>query len=106
MAHTNVRRDTQDIIRTHDLIALNTWGPQGKRSCTFLPAGPSGHSQIDFAIARRGQADPVSRTVAPKTVPFVPVTGMRHLPLLGSVPFPTRPTAPTQVAEAQGAASL
>ena len=82
----------QDIIRTHDLIALNTWGPQGKRSCTFLPAGPTGHSQIDFAIARRGQADPVSRTVAPKALPFVPVTGMRHLPLLGSIPFPTRPT--------------
>ena len=80
----------QDIPRTHDLVALNTWGPQGRRSCTFLPAGQSGHSQIDFAVTRR-QADPESRRTAPKPLPFVPATGMRHLPLLGSVPLPSRP---------------
>ena len=81
----------QDLVRNQDLLALNTWGPRGQRACTFLPAGQTGHSQIDFAFARRTQADPLSRCTKPHVLPFVPATGMRHLPLLGSIPSPTRP---------------
>ena len=81
----------QDLIRNQDLLALNTWGLRGKRACTFLPAGQTGHSQIDFAFARRTQADPLSRCTKPHVLPFVPATGMRHLPLIGSIPGPTRP---------------
>ena len=81
----------QDLVRNHDLLALNTWGPRGHKACTFLPAGPAGRSQIDFAFTGRMQADQLSRCARPQVLPFVPATGMRHLPILGCIPSPTRP---------------
>ena len=83
----------QDLLRNFDLTVLNSWGVSGRRSCTYLPAGASGHSQIDYAIMRRRLADPPARCTAPHTLPFVPATGMRHLPLLGTMPWPRKPIA-------------
>ena len=81
----------QDMLRSLDLVVLNSWGPVGRRACTFLPASTRGHSQIDFAIMRKSEADALARCTAPKLLPFVPHTGMRHLPLLGSIPMPRKP---------------
>ena len=81
----------QDIFRSLDLTVLNSWGPMGLRACTYIPAGPTGHSQIDFAVMRRCAADPLARCAAPQLLPFVPTTGVRHLPLVGSVPCPAWP---------------
>ena len=81
----------QDMLRSLDLVVLNSWGPVGLRACTFVPASKRGHSQIDFAIMRKPEADALARCTAPKLLPFVPRTGMRHLPLLGSIPMPRKP---------------
>ena len=81
----------QDMLRSLDLVVLNSWGPVGLRACTFVPACKRGHSQIDFAIMRKPEADALARCTAPKLLPFVPHTGMRHLPLLGSIPMPRKP---------------
>ena len=81
----------QDMLRSLDLVVLNSWGPVGLRTCTFVPASKRGHSQIDFAIMRKPEADAMARCTAPKLLPFVPHTGMRHLPLLGSIPMPRKP---------------
>ena len=81
----------QDLLRSLDLVVLNSWGVAGARACTYLPAGASGRSQIDFAIMRRREADAPARCAAPQLLPFVPHTGMRHLPLLGTIPMPQRP---------------
>ena len=83
----------QDLLKTFDLTVLNSWGTSGRQACTYIPATVTGHSQIDFAIMRRSSTDQLARCVAPVTLPFVPTTGMRHLPLLGSIPLPRRPTA-------------
>ena len=81
----------QDLLRSLDMVVLNSWGPAGARACTYLPAGVSGRSQIDFAIMRRREADAQARCTVPQLLPFVPHTGMRHLPLVGTIPMPQRP---------------
>ena len=87
----------QDMLRQYHLIALNTWSCSGPRACTFLSAGDSARSQIDFILSRQNNLDPLSRYVVPRHLPFVPTTGMRHLPLLGSVRYPKTPrTRPPQ----------
>ncbi|CAE6948820.1 Pol [Symbiodinium sp. CCMP2592] len=96
-AHAPDRAALQDMLRQYQLIALNTWSRSGRPACTYLSAGDSNQSQIDFVLSRQHQQDPLSRYVVPRHMPFVPVTGMRHLPLLGSVPYPKAPrTKPPQ----------
>ena len=89
--HATDQQALQDIIRQHQLIVLNSWGPRGRRACTHLSAGQGGHSQIDFAISRLHNLDQLARAVHPKPLPFVPVVGLRHLPLQGSLPYPNVP---------------
>ena len=84
----------QDLLRQHQLVVLNSWGKRGRAACTFLSAGEAGHSQIDFAIARQHLLDPTSKQVGPQPLPFVPVEGLRHLPLAGSIVYPTVPRGP------------
>ena len=84
----------QDLLRQHQLVVLNSWGKRGRAACTFLSAGEAGHSQIDFAIARQHLLDPTSKQVGPQPLPFVPVEGLRHLPLVGSIVYPTVPRGP------------
>ena len=50
-----------------------------------------GQVQIDFVMMRACQANTVARCARPLRTPFVPMTGMYHLPLLVSLPRPTRP---------------
>jgi len=81
----------QDLVRNFGLVALNTWSKRGLAACTYHPATPKGHSQIDFALVRSAQCDQLARQTRPLHAPFVPSTGMRHWPLQGSIPVPSVP---------------
>ena len=89
--HASDRHIFQDLLRNLGLTALNTWSKGGRRACTHYPASQTGHSQIDYAVARINKVDQVARQVRPHALPFVPTTGMRHLPLYGSLPKPSVP---------------
>ena len=91
----------QDLLRNHQLVALNTWSKGGLRASTYWPAARKGHSQIDFAIARASQCDQVSRQTRALHLPFVPSTGMRHIPICGSLPKPVTPKTPRSTSNLQ-----
>ena len=81
----------QKLLDTFSLQALNTFGRAGQQAQTFLPAVGAGGTQIDFALARRSAADGLARCTRPTWLPFVETSGLRHLPLVGSLPQPKPP---------------
>ena len=82
-----------DLARNFGLVALNTWSRRGLRACTYHPATSRGHSQIDFAFCRLMHCDQQARQTKPVLTPFVPISGMRHSPLQGSIPAASPPKA-------------
>ena len=85
------QHEFQQLLKTFSLCALNCWRRAGTQAQTFLPATGHRGTQIDFVLTRLPQADGLARTCAPTWLPFVEDTGMRHLPLLGSIPMPSLP---------------
>ena len=85
------QHEFQQLLKTFSLCALNCWRRAGTQAQTFLPATGLRGTQIDFVLTRLSQADGPARTCAPTWLPFVEDSGMRHLPLLGSVPMPSLP---------------
>ena len=85
------QHEFQQLVKTFSLCALNCWRRAGTQAQTFLPATGQRGTQIDFILTRLPQADGLARTCAPTWLPFVDDSGMRHLPLLGSVPMPSLP---------------
>ena len=74
----------------------NTW-QRKKHAHTYRFPKKDGlqQAQIDFVMIRACQADAAARCARPLRTPFVPATGMHHLPILVSLPRPTRPRTPT-----------
>ena len=85
------QHEFQQLLKTFSLCALNCWRRAGTQAQTFLPATGLRGTQIDFVLTRLSQADGPARTCAPTWLPFVEDSGMRHLPLLGSIPMPSLP---------------
>ena len=85
------QHEFQQLLTTFSLCALNCWRRAGTQAQTFLPATGHRGTRIDFILTRLPQADGQARTCAPTWLPFVEDTGMRHLPLLGSIPAPSLP---------------
>ena len=81
----------QQLLRTFSLQALNTFGRAGLPAQTFLPAVGERGTQIDFALARHSLADGPARCTRPTWLPFVETSGLRHLPVIGSLPLPKPP---------------
>ena len=91
--HASDANFLQELLRQQQLVALNTWRKAGPTSCTFLSAstGTQGSSQIDFALARHAHSDSLARQARPMDLPFVPTQGLRHRPILGTIPYPRPP---------------
>ena len=85
------QHEFQQLLKTFSLCALNCWRRAGTQAQTFLPATGLRGTQIDFVLTRLSQVDGPARTCAPTWLPFVEDSGMRHLPLLGSVPMLSLP---------------
>ena len=73
----------QDLLRQHHLVVLNS---EAEQRAPFF--------QQERLGARQHLLDPTSRQVGPQLLPFVPVEGLRHLPLVGSIVYPTVPRGP------------
>ena len=86
----------QQLITAFDLNVLNTW-QRRKHARTYRFPKKDGlqQTQIDFVLARACQVDAATRCARPLRTPFVPTTGMHHLPILVSMPRPARPRTPT-----------
>eukprot|EP00439_Symbiodinium_sp_Y106_P002063 s9624_g1.t1 len=101
----------QQLLLQHNLIALNTWGR--RKYChtyQFETAGSVHRTQIDFLLFRAQHSDALAKSARTIQAPFVPPTGMRHLPLLVSLPKPvaprTGPSGGTRVTAREVASSL
>ena len=93
-AHASDVHMLKALVEQHRLVVLNTWSRRGKAASTYIPANSTGHSQIDFVMLNQEQCDQSARQTRTAQLPFVPITGMRHLPLLGSIRLPRVPTMP------------
>ena len=72
----------QAWVEANQLCACNTWSRNGAQARTFL-LPKEGGSQIDFIFVRLSQIQPKMRTTRRlPSLPFVPDTGCRHMPLL------------------------
>eukprot|EP00439_Symbiodinium_sp_Y106_P034647 s43_g4.t1 len=82
----------QQLITAFSLNVLNTW-QRRKHAYTYRFPRKDGlqQTQIDFVMMRASQVDAVARCARPLRTPFVPLTGMHHLPILVSLPRPSRP---------------
>ena len=82
----------QELLTQFNLIALNTWG-RIKHSHTyqFEHTASIHRTQIDFLLYRAQHTDSLAKSARTVQAPFVPVTGMRHLPLLTTLPKPQKP---------------
>ena len=87
----------QQLLQNFFLQALNTFGRAGQQAQTFLPAVGARGTQIDFALARRSAADGPARCTRPTWLPFVETSGLRHLPLVGSLPQTGTPSLPASI---------
>ena len=78
--------DFSQLLETHDLTALNTWGKSGEEANTFVFG--EHRAQLDFIIARRRDAMNSSRKACP--LKECPVGGWRrsggyHLPVVAAL---------------------
>ena len=80
----------QQILRDHELNAVNTWQSRGPRAGTFKQSNGT-HTQLDYFLMRRSQVTALSRRVQVcAELPFVPTAGMYHFPLFMNLPVPSR----------------
>ncbi|CAE7774303.1 Pol [Symbiodinium sp. CCMP2592] len=93
-----LEQEFQQLTRTFSLQALNTFGRAGTPAQTFLPTTGGRGTQIDFALTRQTTADGIARRTSPVWLPFIESTGLRHLPLLGSI---LRPALPVRARQAR-----
>ena len=83
----------QQIVKDHELCALNTWKKKGAQAGTFLSSSGT-CAQIDYILTRKTHATPRARLAhTRRDLPFIPITGMFHLPVVAevSVKFDNRP---------------
>ena len=82
----------QELLTQFNLIALNTWG-RIKHSHTyqFEHTANIHRTQIDFLLYRAQHTDSLAKSARTVQAPFVPVSGMRHLPLRTTLPKPQEP---------------
>ncbi|CAE7719887.1 unnamed protein product, partial [Symbiodinium necroappetens] len=82
----------QQLIVSHNLVALNTWGRRSySHTYQFDHAGGQHRTQIDFILCRAHHGDPLAKGARTIRAPFVPDKGMRHFPILASLPKPQPP---------------
>ena len=75
----------QQIVKDHELCALNTWKKKGAQAGTFLSSSGT-CTQIDYVLTRKMHATPRARLAhTRRDLPFIPVTGMFHLPVVAEV---------------------
>ena len=86
----------EGILHRFGLTTLNSWSRRG--SCaTFLSTtkGKTHATQIDFVLTRQHHSTPRSRLARPLwRLPFVPTSGMRHLPIEAWLPTPSKKHVP------------
>ena len=71
----------KDLLTTHGLVALNTWGDAGH---TFQHGTSA--SRIDFLLTRLNACDGQAKQVEHlDTAKFVPLNQTHHIPILGTV---------------------
>ena len=82
----------QELLTQFNLIALNTSG-RIKHSHTyqFEHTANTHRTQIDFLLYRAQHTDSLAKSARTVQAPFVPVSGMRHLPLRTTLPKPQEP---------------
>ena len=77
----------QQLLRQHNLCALNTWGRARASHCATYING-STRAQIDFVLTRLQHADPQARAAAPIELNLAPWRlGSRHRPVCASIPW-------------------
>ena len=82
----------QQLLTQFNLVALNTWGRRKHCHTYQFEHTTSVHrTQIDFILCRAHHADPLAKSARPIRAPFVPDRGMRHFPLLTTLPSPVEP---------------
>ena len=89
--HDQVR--LQQIVKDHELCALNTWKKKGAQAGTFLSSSGT-CTQIDYILVRKMHATPRARLAhTRRDLPFIPITGMFHFPVIAevSIKFDNRP---------------
>ena len=76
-----------DVLRTHDLCLLNTWGSaRPGLSATFVNGKT--RTQIDYIATRRTITDPQARMAKPLCLDLAPWRqGPKHRPVQGSIPW-------------------
>ena len=90
--------ELQQVVASAGLIALNTWGRRGPPVGTFLQH--DGHSvQIDFLFARLPSTRLSMRARALPNCELVHPTGMRRIPVTCALPWPQRPSAPSDTTD-------
>ena len=77
----------QQLLRQHNLCALNTSGRARASHCATYING-STRTQIDFVLTRLQHADPQARAAAPIELNLAPWRlGSRHRPVCASIPW-------------------
>jgi len=67
------------LLKNHDLIALNTWSPHSEATYEFNHQ----HSRIDYIICRREHGDTLAKDVQLlHDFSLLPLTGAFHIPLI------------------------
>ena len=82
----------QQMVAANGLIAMNTWRKAGKQSGTYLHMQHS--VQIDYLLTRLPCSQASRKARAMHQEPIIHPTGMRHVPVMGYVPKPTKPRTP------------
>ena len=75
----------QQLVKDHEMCALNTWKKKGAQAGTFLSSSGT-CTQIDFILTRKVHTTPRARLAhTRRDLPFIPITGMFHLPVVAEV---------------------
>ena len=82
----------QQMVAANGLIAMNTWRKAGRQSGTYLHMQHS--VQIDYLLTRLPCSQASRNARALHQEPIIHPSGMRHVPVLGYVPTPTKPHTP------------
>ena len=83
------QHEFQQLVESNGLIAMNTWCKAGKPAGTFL--GMHNSVQIDYLLTRLPCHQDSRKAKALHLSPVVHPTGLRHVPVAGYVPKPTKP---------------
>ena len=78
--------DFTQLLQTHDLCVLNSWGRARPSHCATFQNGPV-FSHIDYIIIRRSLVDPQAKRAGPLVLDLAPWRlGPRHRPVRASLP--------------------